>query len=172
MNIPMLGPLRPNQHIPEWLESEPVEIPFFDGVKLPVTLETTDPADEEEINAALNSFLSLRPADRLSISRYIFENYVNMVELVGDEYDLDCHIGSEEEVWQHLRPGEIYVSRRNRRDRAIYISIAANCDWEPEHGLQIVYRRGKELARVSDQDGHLTHTDAYALPEDQDKIVS
>jgi hypothetical protein len=37
--------------------------------------------------------------------------------------------------------------------------------------LQIVYRRGSELSRVSAQDGHLTHTDAFDLPEDQDRIA-
>jgi len=49
--------------------------------------------------------------------------------------------------------------------------IAAECDWEREHGLQIIYRHGCELSRVSAQDGHVTHTDAFGLPEDQDKIA-
>lgn len=51
------------------------------------------------------------------------------------------------------------------------MQIAAECDWEPEHGLLIVYRNGNELSRVSDQDGHLTHTDAYDLPEQEDRIA-
>jgi hypothetical protein len=170
MNIPMLGPLRPDQHIPEWLVAEPLEIPFFGNLKLPVTLESHDEADEEEIKTALTSFLSLDPDDRLAISRYVFQNYRTMAESVSEE-DLDCQIESEEGVWQHVHPTGIYISRRHRRDQAIYLVIAANCDWEREHGLQIVYRNGSDLARVSDQDGHLTHADAYALPEEQDRIV-
>jgi hypothetical protein len=119
---------------------------------------------------ALASFLNLGIDERLAISRYVFQNYRNMAEQVSEE-DLDCQIESEEDVWQHLNPTDIYISRRDCRDRAIYVVITANCDWEREHGLQIVYRRGSDLVRVSDQDGHLTHTDAYALPEEQDRIV-
>jgi hypothetical protein len=171
MNIPKLGPLKPDEHIPEWLVAESVEIPFFGGLKLPVTLESLSEADQKEVEEAVDSFLKLGPVDRLAISRHVFANYKIMAGMVGED-DLGCKIESEEAVWQHVRPTGVYISRRDRRDRAIYISITANCDWEPEHGLQIVYRMGSELARVSDQDGHLTHTDAYALPEEEDRIVS
>ena len=85
---------------------------------------------------------------------------------------MGCRITLDEEVWQHVRSSEVFISRRHRPDNAIYISISAECDWEPEPGLQIGHRRGSELTRVSDQDGHLTQTDAYDLPEEQDRIVS
>jgi len=51
------------------------------------------------------------------------------------------------------------------------VKICAECTWEPEHGLQIVYREGSVLSRVSDQDRHLTHADAHGLPESQDRIA-
>jgi len=51
------------------------------------------------------------------------------------------------------------------------VQITAECEWEPEHGLQIVYRDGSELKRVSQQDGHLTYVDAYGLPESEDRIA-
>ena len=171
MKIPLLGPLKPDPHIPEWLRSEPLEIPFFGACKLSFVLDSPEEADENDIESAVASFLKLGPADRLAISGYVFANYRNMAALV-DEQDIGCRIISEEGVWQHVRPSEIFVSRRHRRDNAIYLSITAECDWEPEHGLQIVYRRGSELTRVSDQDGHLTHADACDLPEEQDRIVS
>jgi len=171
MDIPLLGSLKPDTRVPGWLVSEPLEIRFFGDLKLRIVLDSLEDADENEVENAVSSFLKLGPADRLAISTYVFANYRRMAEQVSEE-DLACQIASEEEVWQHVHPSEVYVSRRSRRDGAIYISIAAECDWEPEHGLQIVYRRGSELARVSDQDGHLTHTDAYDLPEDQDQIVS
>lgn len=136
-----------------------------------ITLDSLEEADKQDVENAIASFLKLGPADRLAISRYVFADYRRMAELVSKE-DLGCRIESEAAVWQHVHPSEVFISRRHRRDRAIYISITAECDWEPEHGLQITYRRGSELARVSDQDGHLTHTDAYDLPEEQDKINS
>ena len=51
----------------------------------------------------------------------------------------------------------------------VYVQVACECAWESEHGLQLVFRQGATLSRVSDQDGHLTHADAYDLPEDQEQ---
>lgn len=118
----------------------------------------------------MSSFLKLGGADRLSASQYVLANYRMISELI-DGHDLGCRIDTEEDVWKYVHPSEVFVARRARRDHAIYVSIAAECDWEPEHGLQIVFRRGSQLSRVSNQDGHLTHTDAYDLPEEQDQIV-
>ena len=171
LHIPSLGPLRPVSQIPEWLESGPISIPFFDGEKLTVTLQHLKEEDEPDVETAVSAFLRLGPQDRLAVSHYVLANYQFVAGQVSEE-DLGCRIESAETVWAHVQPSQIYVARRPRRDCAIYISIAANCDWEPEHGLQIVYRRGTELVRVSEQDGHLTHTDASDLPEDQDRIVS
>ena len=123
----------------------------------------------KDVERAIASFLKLGASDRLAISRHVFANYRRMAKLVSEKDDLGCRIESEEAVWQHVHPSEVFISRRHRRDKAIYISITAECDWEPEHGLQIIYRRGSELARVSDQDGHLTHTDAKTFPKRKTK---
>ena len=50
--------------------------------------------------------------------------------------------------------------------------MACECEWEQEHGLQLVFRQGKKLTRVSDQDGHLTKADAYGIPDNEDKLLS
>ncbi|WP_422927608.1 DUF6985 domain-containing protein [Singulisphaera sp. PoT] len=154
----------------EWLVSAPIEIPYFDGLPLTITLDGLNDSDAEEVNAAIESFLRLGPKDRLAASPYVYKNYLHIAE-ISDEEDLDCRIDSDAEVWKYVEPSEVFVSRRSRRDRAIYVQVTARCDWEPEHGLQIVYRRGSELSRVSDQDGHLTYNDAFDLPEEQDRIA-
>lgn len=171
MNIPVLGPLVPDPRLPQWLVSPPHEVPFLGPRKLPIILDSLEEADEKEVESAITSFLKLGPADRRGISLYVFAQYRKIAELVSEE-DLGCQIESPEAVWQHVHPSQVLISRRHRRDRAIYISIAAECDWEPEHGLQIVFKGGSQLVRVSDQDGHLTHADAYDLPEEQNRIVS
>jgi hypothetical protein len=171
MNIPILGPLIPDPSVPEWLVAQPREIPLLGGRKLPIILNSLEEADEQEAESAITSFLKLGPADRLGISLYVFAHYKKISELVSNE-DLGCQIESPEEVWQHVHPSEVFVKRRARRDCAIYISVAAECDWEREHGLQIVFKGGNQLVRVSDQDGHLTHADAYDVPEEQNRIVS
>ena len=86
------------------------------------------------------------------------------------EGELELAIARPEDVWKHVRITEIGVCRRGHGDRALYVQVAAECDWDGEHGLQLVYRRGGELNRVSDQDGHLTTCDAEGLPESEDRI--
>jgi hypothetical protein len=170
MNIPRLGPLHVDSSIPEWLVSEPLSVPYFGGQLLTFTLNGLTEADVEDAQIAIGAFLDLNSDARLAASKYVFQNYRQMVDAVGED-TIDCRIKNPEDVWAHVHPSEVFVRRRRRRDKLIYVQITAECDWEREHGLQIIYRRGDELSRVSAQDGHLTHTDAYGIPEDQDKIV-
>ena len=170
MEIPQLGPLHPHSQIPEWLVSAPVSVPYFDGQQLKFTADGLTEADTEDVQKAVEAFLALGADARLAASTFVFQNYRRMVNAVG-EGDVGFHIAAPEGVWAHVHPSEIFISRRHHHDHLIYILIAAECDWEPEHGLQIVYRRGNELSRVSDQDGHVTHADAYDIPENQDRIA-
>src|ERR1035438_2084616 len=75
MNIPILGSLEAEPDIPEWLTSDPRGIPFFDGIKLPIVLDSLDEADEKEVESAIVAFLLLGPIDRLEASQHVFENY-------------------------------------------------------------------------------------------------
>ncbi len=169
MNIRQLGLLTPHTQFPEWLVSEPVPVPCLGGQKMTFTLDDLVEADAAEAQSAVDAFFALDDAARLAVSPHVFANYRHMADLVGED-DLGCRIDTAAAVWAHVQPTEIFVTRRHRRDRALYVQILAECDWEQEHGLQIVYRRGSELVRVSDQDGHLTLADASDLPEDQDRI--
>ena len=170
MNFQGIGNLEPHPDVPEWLVSAPIPIPLFDGLPLTFTLEAIEGKDAPEVATAIASFLRLGPESRSAASPYVYDNYKFIAES-ADEEDLGFRINSADEVWEHVYPTDIHVSRRRRRDKAIYVQVAAECDWDLEHALQLVYRRGFELSRVSDQDGHLTHTDAYDLPEDQDRIA-
>jgi hypothetical protein len=170
MNIPQLGPLHNDSDIPEWLVSEPVSVPYFDGRLLTFTLDGLTEVDVHDVQCAVSAFLAMDSAARLEASPYVFGNYQKMVDAVG-EGQFEWQVASAEAIWTHVHPSAVFVSRRHRRDQLIYVQITAECDWEEEHGLQIVYRRGGELSRVSDQDGHLTHADAYDVPENQDRIA-
>ena len=170
MNIPAIGPLEQHPSIPEWQSSDPVSVPILNNEALIFTFDSLTAEDEPDVRFAIDAFLNLGSTERVAAGKYIFANYQRMADMVSEE-DLGCVISDESEVWDHVHPTEIYVSRRHRRDRLIYISISAECDWEVEHGLQMVFRRGERLSRVSDQDGHLTHADAYDTPEDEDKIA-
>ncbi len=99
---------------------------------------------------------------------------MTLLEAIGyDEADQSLKdITDPNEIWNFVHPSKIYVSRRHRRDKDIYIHITCRCDWEEEHGLQLVFRQGKKITRVSDIDGHLTESDAYDKADEDDELLS
>ena len=72
-------------------------------------------------------------------------------------------IAEPKDVWGHVSLGsEISVSRMGNGDDTIYLSLESNCDWEEEHGLQIVFKEGKTVCKVGPFDGCLTNAEAYS----------
>lgn len=63
-------------------------------------------------------------------------------------------------------PEDVVVRRRHRFDRAVYLLCECTCEWDREHGVQLVFRGGTSLTRVSGFDDHLTDADAYGWPSD------
>jgi hypothetical protein len=170
MNIEHLGELTRDPDIEEWMRSSEIAAGYFDGMKLRfILMDIEDDPNPEDFIAAVGNFLSITPELRLQASKYVYKNYSDFLDAVGED-EMDVLIATPEEVWDHVNPTEIFVSRRSNGDEKIYVQITAECGWEIEHGLQIVYREGKHLNRVSGQDGHLTHCDAYNLPESEDRI--
>ena len=174
----VIGRLFQNDQFEDWWESEPREIPFFDNKKIEITFMDLVPADDntfiEEADRALESFFSKSNTDRNELSDLIYKHSIDFVEAVGwedeDEYLRD--LKDKNEIWNYVYPQQILVSRRNRRDKDIYITIACECEWEEEHGLQLIFRQGRKLTRISDQDGHLTDSDAFDTPDSEDSLLS
>nr|WP_206680680.1 hypothetical protein [Hymenobacter polaris] len=79
-----------------------------------------------------------------------------MVDFIEEDQPLR-DIKDENEIWKFVWPTDIYVSRRPYNEPDIYVQVTCECDWEQEHGLQLVFKQGKKITRVSEQDGHLTH---------------
>ncbi|MCL7419884.1 MAG: hypothetical protein M8364_03145 [Methylobacter sp.] len=171
MTIEPLGQLQRDPDIEEWLVSRDVSIPYLDGQSLQFIIECIeDDETPEDFEQAIRNFLSLTADDRHEATPYVFQNYRQFVEAVGED-EFDFTIPSASKVWEHVQMTAIHVSRRTYAEKDVYVQITGNCDWEQEHGLQVVLRRGNILARVSDQDGHLTTADAYALSEEQNTII-
>jgi len=168
INIPVIGNLIQNDRFDDWWESEKIKIPLFDNLGIKFIVMAGQKDINEDFNKAIDNFLQLKDRQRLEASKYIFKNYREIIEAVGED-EFDFEVTNENDIWKYVHPKEIYVKRRSK-DNLVYIQITAECDWEEEHGLQIIYRNGNIISRVSSQDGHLTHTDAYNLLENEDKI--
>ena len=171
MNLEPLGILTRDPDIDEWLRSDGIPVPLFENHPIPFILEYIEAdTDRRDFTQAVSSFLALTATDRAEAAPHMFKVYREFCDAV-DEEDVDCHIDDVTAVWNHVHPTAIHVSRRHRHDKDVYVQVTAECDWEIEHGLQLVFRKGATLSRVSNQDGHLTTTDAYDLPEEQDRIT-
>lgn len=174
----VIGKLKQDDRFSDWWESTALEIPFFNKQKLTITFTDFEPDDDktfiDEADKALTNFLKLTVDDRNLISELAYKNCMDFLDAV--EFDEDDEplrqIVNRNEIWNFVQPTAIYVTRRPYKEQDIYVQIACECDWEREHGLQLVFRQGKKLTRISDQDGHVTEADAYDKPDEEDELLS
>ena len=171
MELEPLGELKQDPDIDEWLVSEPVSVAYIGGRQSPFVVESIeDDGSPGEFTTAIKNFLALAESDQAEATPYLFQHYRRFVEAVGCDH-LDFVVASPSDIWAHVKFTTVCVARRFYADRDVYVRITGSCDWDEEHGLQIVFRRGNILARVSGEDGHLTTADAYALPEERNTIT-
>jgi hypothetical protein len=115
--------------------------------------------------AALARFLALGPADRRGDSRHVYAYYRDFRDWVESE-PIDARMGvpaRPEDIWRHVRPTGAHAIRRGG-DPHVYIAVEAECDWEEEHGLMLVWCDGARLTKCGGFDGHPTNVNASADP--------
>lgn len=162
----------------DWLEGGSLPVPYFGGASLEVTLMGYLPAEDPTFLAqsdeALEAFLQLGPAQRDDAAELVMQNCREVIDCIGDDEEWAGEVARMTEarqIWSLVRPRRLSISRRYDRDKEIYLQISCGCDWDPEHGLQLVFRKGHQLVRVSGQDDHLTHADAYGKPDEADPLL-
>jgi len=115
----------------------------------------------EDYDRAIANLLACTPAVLHAAQDPIYRYYQDMREAWGPDEDIP-DIASAADVWKHVQfGGEIELGRR-AKDGLVYASLECNCDWEPEHGLQIVLRNGEVVSKIGPYDGHYTQSDAFA----------
>lgn len=113
------------------------------------------PADAADIDAAVEAFGRLGDVDRAVAAPRVLANCRAFLDAVEhDEDDAALHaIATPDQVWDFVTPERVQLARA---DGAIHVALVCDCEWEREHGLQLVYRNGCELVRVSAADGEMT----------------
>ncbi|WP_299326235.1 hypothetical protein [uncultured Maribacter sp.] len=174
----IIGELKQDEQFDDWWESEPIEIPFFNNKKINIIFMGLEPESDtefiKEADEALKLFIEKSETDRLLISNLVHKNCMDFLNAVGfDESNQQLwNIKDENQIWDLVQPTGILISRRSYKEQDIYVDINCECDWEQEHGLQLVFRQGKKITRVSQIDGHLTDADAYGKPDSEDELLS
>jgi hypothetical protein len=163
MKIPGLGTVVKDEEY-GWLRSSPIPVPVLGGVPCRFIVEgyEADPA-KGDFDAAIRAFLALDRSVLEAAAPHIFAYYRAMTDDVlaaGDDWCVE--IAGPDQVLDHVRfGGEPMVTRDHHVDRHVYVSVSCDCDWEEEHGLQIVFRDGVAVTKVGPDNGHLTNVAAY-----------
>ncbi|WP_327587701.1 hypothetical protein OHA25_12435 [Nonomuraea sp. NBC_00507] len=172
MQIPGLGLLLEDNDL-GWYKSEPIPVPVLGGAPRRIIVDGyVDDSSPEDFHAAIRAFLALDNSALTAAAPSIFAYYRDVTDDIlaaGDDWYVE--IEGPHQVLDHIRFGnEPMVSRDPHGDRHVYVSLECECDWEPEHGLQIVFRDGRTVTKVGPYDGHLTNSAAYA-DDTLDRVV-
>ncbi|MFD1552365.1 hypothetical protein DNU06_10965 [Putridiphycobacter roseus] len=175
INTPTIGTLTQNEKFQEWWRSAAINIPFV-GMDLPVTFMDFIPENDalflKEAEEAIQSFMNLESTYKFQIAEHVMANFKEVASYLGEEgIPKEMKNVNLLSIWNFVYPTEIFMSRRHKADKDVYLILACECEWEKEHGLQFVFRQGRKLTRVSDQDGHLTNADAFDIPDSEDKLL-
>lgn len=157
----VVGRLTNTEYDDWWTAIDEVDIPFFNNEKMPVSFTDFNPNEDhsfiEEADELLRNFLAQDNSHRLTVSAYVYQNCMDFLDAIGydDADDAMWKMKQPEEVWQFVKCTGLYVSREPYEDKGVYLQLLCDCDWEQEHGLQLVYNKQGKLVRVSAQDGHV-----------------
>jgi hypothetical protein len=162
--IDEIGGLEPYPDLDEWLQSRPVPMSFLGGRALRLVFDA-DGLRPEEFRQSIANLLGAQPSLLTECERYVIEYCVEMQDLFGLDDNERIQVTEPADIWEHVRFGEeIHASvRRDGDDEdGVYFSLDCGCDWEEEHGLQLIIRNGLRVTKVGPYDGHLTNSDAFA----------
>jgi hypothetical protein len=140
MEVPGIGKVEPHEEF-GWLCSQPLPIGALGGHRCRIFLQGyKEDARKEDFHGAI---ANLRSSERDLLgeaARHVFRYYEDLSR-DWDRGGPDYVEASPQTIWEHVQLGsELHVSRRRHGDQAVYISFECNCDWEPEHGLQLVFK--------------------------------
>jgi hypothetical protein len=172
VQIPGLGPVVKDEEF-GWYTSAGRPVAALGGATVHIVLDGyDDDPDPTGFVAVVNEFLSLEQSVLLPATPAVFDYYQDTMAAVVDDEDWDWYveIPAAEQVWDHVTIGRDVYVKRHHDDRRVYLSVECECEWEPEHGLQIVIREGRAVSKVGPYNGHLTNDSAYGRDDLADTV--
>jgi hypothetical protein len=124
--------------------------------------DCADEAHRAAVDVALENFRAHLPAALLEAEGHVFLYYLDCKGSFAPGQPGYVEIASPKDVWKHVHFGPEATVGLRAKDGKIYVSLECSCDWEEEHGLQIVLEEGRRVNKVGPFDGHVTNADAYA----------
>jgi hypothetical protein len=152
MTSKIVGQLTPTNYDPDFFESKPFPIPYFDDKELKIGfVEAKHQPYLDSADKVLENFIGLNAVDRINNSGMV-HNYYSETMKYGYTEQLDIKTTSD--IWNFITPTEIIIHVDENSD--FYLCVSCECKWEEEHGLQLVFKNGQTLTRASGHDGHFS----------------
>jgi len=161
-----------NADFDDWWVSQPQKIGFLDDVEMNFTITDYNPNEDEnfmdEADETIRNFMSKTLKDREATNAHVYRNCMDFLDAIGyDEADQHLwDIKDPQEIWNYVTPREIYVTREPYEGKGVYLRLTFSCEWEQEHGLQLVFNKSGKLVRVSDDDGHILGWQGHGMITD------
>jgi len=127
------------------LKGERVPIAFLGGHECSFDLEYYDDVSNTAVVAAIRNLLEA-PRELLGKTTAYVVQYCR-------DWRRDIDLTRRMDVWKHVQLGHRFDVFA--KEDGVYLSLECNCDWEEEHGLQLVFRDGTEITKVGRFDGDL-----------------
>lgn len=144
MESKILGKIKPHEFDPDLYFGEPIEIPYFDNLKISVGIGDAEHEPSLiEADQVLFNFLKLNSENRVGDSEIVIHHYQ---ECLTYGVSQSLKITHPSDIWGFIRPSEIIVD--SLMDEGFFVNISCECDWELEHGLQLVFKNGTELIKA------------------------
>ncbi len=150
MNSKIVGELNPTDYDPDFFYSQPYPVPYFDSKELKVGFVEADHQPYlDGADKTLQNFFGLTSIDRTENSETVYHYYS---EILKHGYTEPLAIKEIKDIWNFVAPTEIIVHWDE--DGEFYLCVSCECEWEEEHGLQLVFKDGLTLTRAGGHDGH------------------
>jgi hypothetical protein len=166
----VLGILTPLQS-PGWWKSNSVRIPVFGETKLPIHLMRPRLEGDllfGDIDALIQEFLSLTIEHRNLLSMEVYQHCQQFFEITGfdedaiemlrrvsnpEKWHLDSirlgellHLRDVNAIWEFTSVRDIYIENDDKG--AFQVATHLHCDWEEEHGLDIIFKSGWDTPSI------------------------
>jgi hypothetical protein len=148
--LSLLGKLREDPNLPgDWI-SKPVAVPFCEKM-IPFTLRVTatDDVYPPDVENAVRTFLALNEEDRRRVATAVYQHYSTLLKRFPE---IDVGITEAADGWQHFQPTNVFVDRYDEGDGHVYVRLTCDCDWDEEHGLQILFWEGNKITLIGEHE--------------------
>ena len=168
----VLGKLTRKSQFDYW-SSLPIPIPIYENRTLRVEYDfdpKTDATFLLDADSALTNFLKKRDSDREELSEPLFRECQSFMELIGLKETLETFkevkspepwiikdierieplvkMSAPHEVWRFIHPQCIHLARTKKNENEITLKLVCKCDWDDEHGFDILYKNGSGLGLI------------------------